>query len=587
MKKIILFMFLLFFYSNSFAMNPADYLAKVPVNFKWECYESYWKIDKSVVWDNNNKYQTYKIKSDKTQDLVFTQFWFVLPYKYYNDTKNNYDYKNNLWLNNNYFTDYNNNTFRELNSKEQNGIILTFYELPEKGNFSFIFDYSSNNYTPSFYISDNKTKWNLIKKQDLEDFSFKYLKIEFVANTKESFLENIKINELNFPKKSDTFLVKSFYNDDIEIYSSYKCRDKDFVTEALNYDNFPISKDTKIIEANIVENPKYNVYSKKDADNDWVEDENDNCKNNYNPDQSDINGDWIWDICSDDDKDGFIWYYDNCIQVYNPDQKDVNRNKVWDVCEFDKDKDMIFDSQDNCINTSNTNQKDDDGDGIWNVCDNCKSYNSTQIDLNQNGIWDVCEEIEKNLKENDFDKDWIIDFQDNCAVSPVIYSNLNLSKEEMFNLDKKKYFNPKQEDFDNDWVGDLCDNCSKVQNNDQKDENQNWIGDICEDSDKDWIDWLRDNCINIANPDQKDSDNDWIGNSCEDDDWDNVLFANDNCPFAYNPDQTDIDSDKIGDSCDDKDNRYIESNSTFFIWLIVLITIIFLSWILLMIKKLK
>jgi hypothetical protein len=86
-------------------------------------------------------------------------------------------------------------------------------------------------------------------------------------------------------------LVKSFYNDDIEIYSSYNCRDKDFSTETLNYDNFPINKDTKIIEANISDNPKYNVYSKKDIDNDWVEDEEDNCKDRYNPEQSDSNGD--------------------------------------------------------------------------------------------------------------------------------------------------------------------------------------------------------------------------------------------------------------------------------------------------------
>jgi hypothetical protein len=34
MKKIILLMFLVFFYTQSFAMNPADFLTKVPENFK-------------------------------------------------------------------------------------------------------------------------------------------------------------------------------------------------------------------------------------------------------------------------------------------------------------------------------------------------------------------------------------------------------------------------------------------------------------------------------------------------------------------------------------------------------------------------
>jgi hypothetical protein len=50
---------------------------------------------------------------------------------------------------------------------------------------------------------------------------------------------------------------------------------------------FSINKDTKIIEIKSETNPKYNVYSKKDYDNDWIEDESDNCKYKYNPDQAD------------------------------------------------------------------------------------------------------------------------------------------------------------------------------------------------------------------------------------------------------------------------------------------------------------
>jgi len=49
----------------------------------------------------------------------------------------------------------------------------------------------------------------------------------------------------------------------------------------------------------------------------------------------------------------------------------------------------------------------------------------------------------------------------------------------------------------------------------------------------------------------------------------------------------DIDKDWIWDKCDDTDNRYIESNSNFFIWLLVFIVLIFGWWIFLMIRKLK
>ena len=567
MKKIILGILLFFTFNFSYAVNPADWLNKIPENFKPECYEYYNKIDKSIVRNNttNEKYMTYKVNIDKIDDLVLTQFWFIIPYKFYTDSINSYNYSNNLWINNKYLLDFNRNTNKEINSKTQNEIILTFDEELEKDNFSFTFNYSSNNYFPEYYISNDNINWDLIKKQNIENFWFKYLKIKFISKTDKLFLENINIYELNFTKKSNTILVKSHYHDDIEIYSKFSCKEKDFNTKALNYDHFLINSETKLIEIKSENNPKYNVYSKKDFDNDWVEDEVDNCKYRYNPNQSDINWDGRWDLCMDDDNDKVIWYYDNCINISNRDQKDINRNWVGDVCEFDKDKDWIFDSIDNCINISNKDQKDIDKDWIWDICDNSEYYNPRQIDKNNNGIWDVTEEREKKLLENDDDKDWIINYKDNC----------------------KNISNPNQIDTDKDWIWDECDNCKNYQNKNQLDFNKNNIWDICEDSDNDWIEWLKDNCINISNIDQKDTDNDWVWDLCEDDDRDKFLAANDNCPFIYNPKQIDIDKDGIWDKCDTKDDRYIESNSNFFVWLIILVTIWFFFWIYMMIRKLK
>ncbi|MDD2871932.1 MAG: thrombospondin type 3 repeat-containing protein [Candidatus Gracilibacteria bacterium] len=565
MKKIILLAFLLLGINPTFSENSVELLQKIPQNFKPQCYEYYHKLDNPFINENNILNQTYKIKLDKTDDMVFTQNGFILPYKYYSDTVNSYLYDSNIGTTNEKLLDYNKNTFIELNSNTQNQIILTFPETPQKNNFNLVFEYSTDNYSPSFFISDDKIKWNLINRSDLSDFTFKYLKIDFIPNTKEKYLENIKIYELNFQKKSDTVLVKSFYDDFIEVYSKYNCKERDFSTKALSYDEFSINKDTKTIQLDLEQNPKYNLYSFVDIDNDWVADTIDNCKDKYNPDQSDKNGDGVGDKCIDDDNDGIIGYFDNCVYIYNPDQKDINRNGVGDVCEFDKDLDKIFDSIDNCINTPNADQSDKDRDGIGDACDNCTSYNPTQIDANGDGVGDICEQIEQNLKQNDDDKDGIINYKDNC----------------------RYVANPDQADEDKDGIGNSCDNCKSIQNPDQLDFNKNNVGDICEDSDDDGIDGLVDNCINVANPDQLDTDNDGVGDVCEDDDYDNILAANDNCPFVYNPDQLDVDNDKIGDKCDTKDDRYIESNSNFFIGLIVLVTIIFFYGIFVMLRKLK
>ncbi len=570
MKKLFLFLISILVLSNAYAMNPADFLNKIPENFTPECYEYYNKIDKALVRDNDEKYQTYKININETKDLVITQYGFILPYKYYSsNTSDIYNYENNIWWENiKYLTDYNYNTFFELDSKTNDEIILSFREKLEAKNFSFIFNYNADNLKAEYYISDNNINWDLIKEENMSDFSFSYLKIKFINKSpidSRSYRENIKVYELNFPKKSNTILVKSFYNDDIEIYSTYNCSEQNFSTSFKSYDLFSINSDTETLDIKSEQNPKYNVYTKKDYDNDWVEDSIDNCIYRYNPNQTDTNWDGKWDACMDDDKDWIIWFYDNCVQIYNPDQKDVNRNNVWDVCEFDKDGDSIFDSIDNCITIPNLDQKDSDKDGIWDACDNCKSYNPSQRDFNENGIWDVCEEIEKNLAENDNDEDEIINSKDNC----------------------KNIFNPEQLDSDKDWIGDLCDNCVQIQNPKQIDENKNGVWDMCEDSDWDNIVWYLDNCLNVKNENQEDSDNDGTWNVCEDDDGDNIIYANDNCPNTYNPDQIDIDKDGLWDKCDDKDNRYIESNSNFFIALFVFITIAFFFGTYLMIRKLK
>lgn len=171
-----------------------------------------------------------------------------------------------------------------------------------------------------------------------------------------------------------------------------------------------------------------------------------------------------------------------------------------------------------------------------------------------------------NIINKDTDSDEIIDTNDNC----------------------KNHYNPDQLDSDADGIGDMCsdsdkdgilwyiDNCPLIHNPDQIDENKNGIGDICEiDTDTDGVYDIIDNCPFIYNPEQFDSDSDGIGDAC------------DNCREKFNPNQKDIDKDNIGDVCDDKDNRFIESNKTFFIGFLVFLIILFLWKIYSMVRQIE
>lgn len=181
------------------------------------------------------------------------------------------------------------------------------------------------------------------------------------------------------------------------------------------------------------------------------------------------------------------------------------------------------------------------------------------LDLEKNPNYDL-------YKKKDFDKDGIEDALDNCPNN----------------------YNPDQIDSNASWKWDACsdkdwdyiiwekDNCPTIYNPKQEDLDKDWIWDLCEsDIDKDWVYDKIDNCINIANPNQEDDDKDWYWNVC------------DNCIDTYNFDQKDTDKDWIWNMCDKKDDRYLESNKWFFIWLLIFITIAFGAGIFFIIKKLK
>ena len=71
---------------------------------------------------------------------------------------------------------------------------------------------------------------------------------------------------------------------------------------------------------------------------------------------------------ADNDNDGYFDLIDNCPFISNPNQSDVNGDGIGDICS-DLDEDGLIDGLDNCPFSANPNQQDSDGDGIGDSCD--------------------------------------------------------------------------------------------------------------------------------------------------------------------------------------------------------------------------
>jgi hypothetical protein len=77
-----------------------------------------------------------------------------------------------------------------------------------------------------------------------------------------------------------------------------------------------------------------NISGIQDSDGDRVGDDADNCLSIYNPDQVDVDGDGMGDVCDEDDSDsdGYPDNIDNCQLIPN-DQKDIDNDAAGDVCD--------------------------------------------------------------------------------------------------------------------------------------------------------------------------------------------------------------------------------------------------------------
>jgi hypothetical protein len=159
----------------------------------------------------------------------------------------------------------------------------------------------------------------------------------------------------------------------------------------------------------------------KDADNDGILDDDDNCPSVPNPGQQNNDGDSQGDACdADDDNDTVPDTNDNCPLTANPDQADNDLDGLGDACDADDDNDGILDGADNCHFTANADQTNTDGDAQGDACD------------------------------PDDDNDGVADGDDNCPLTP---------NPDQLDTDNDGQGNACDGDADGDTVGDTTDNC--------------------------------------------------------------------------------------------------------------------------------
>lgn len=246
----------------------------------------------------------------------------------------------------------------------------------------------------------------------------------------------------------------------------------------------------------------FRIDTANDDDIDGVNNNVDNCPNNYNPDQLDTDSDNQGNVCDDDDDNDSTPDVDDCAVLdatqwqlldgyLDSDSDGVGVLPTVSICSGDVlPNDFAPESGDNCPAISNPAQLNTDGDAMGNACD------------------------------DDDDGDLVLDVDDCGPLDNASWQLLSAYLDE---------------DLDGLGVGLILSLCSGVS------------------LDEGYASQFGDNCPLVSNPAQANTDGaDDGGDACDsDDDNDTIMDDEDNCPLVLNIDQSNLDSDSFGDSCDD------------------------------------
>jgi len=330
MKKFLVILIFVFIFSTVNAINPKKILTPIPSDFKPECYKSYKKVKMTdIFWDGD----TYKLLVNKN-DLLITHFWFILPYKRINDNfiiiKRFYDSYIEL------YSDYGCSWSFDVKAKEYNNIIAN------KTTKVVIAKLSDNHKYGIYNKKDFDNDWVEDKK---DNCPYRYNPLQIDTN-----LDWVWDACMDDDKDHVIWIFDNCPN----IFNpAWEDKNWDWVWDVCEFD-----KDKDWI-FDIKDNcPDISNSDQKDSDGDNIWDICDNCKF-YNPAQLDYNKNWIGDICDtmksnkikeeeikkekellkiDKDKDWILNEKDNCIGEYNPDQKDIDKDWIGDTCDKSDDR---------------------------------------------------------------------------------------------------------------------------------------------------------------------------------------------------------------------------------------------------------